>query len=189
MLIAVVQLLGCTEEKVDNTVAPVPEASTAGPELRAGEAAPQFTLRSLKGEPVSLADLRGRTVLLNFWATWCIPCVAEMPALQRIYKKYGERGFTILAVSADQDVEVVRSFAEQNGLTFPILLDSDMSVVRSYGVSGFPETFFIDGHGNLLRVRDVETGDELVRIISDRPWDAEPYLELLETLLPVDRDR
>ena len=155
-------------------------------ELNAGELAPIFSLVDTSGATVSLDDFKGKTVLLNFWATWCAPCVAEMPALERLYQIYRERGFTVIAVSGDakENASQVGEFIRKHGLTFPVLLDPEFVSVKKYGVTGFPESFFLDETGKFMMIIDPDTKRQLVRIISDRPWDAPAYLKVIEQLLP-----
>lgn len=133
--------------------APV-EALTTAP--RVGAQAPDFTLTTLEGRTVQLSALRGQAVLVNFWATWCPPCRAEMPALEQVYRAYRDQGFVVLAVNAsDQDGGDVPAFVAAYGLTFPILLDQDGAVQRRYQVEAFPTSFFIDRRGV---VQDVVVG-------------------------------
>ena len=117
------------------------------PQPAVGHPAPDFTLtRFGTGEKVNLSDLRGKPLILNFWATWCGPCRAEMPALQAAYERYGD---DLLVVGVDQGEEgaVVGPFLDEFGITFPILLDGDMAVGREYRIMGLPTTFFIDSQG------------------------------------------
>jgi len=109
--------------------------------------APDFTLPTLSGEPLTLSSLRGRPVLINFWATWCPPCRVELPALQDAYNRYGDRiGF--VAVDVKEDRATVEPFVQQMGLTFPIALDGDGQVSgQLYQVRGIPTTVFIDAQG------------------------------------------
>lgn len=125
-----------------------------------GYRAPGFSLRTLDGESVSLSDLRGRAVVLNFWATWCPPCRAEMPAFQRLYTRYADRGLMVLGVNAtlEDDLAAVFAFRQQYHLTFPILLDESGQVNRRYRVTALPTTFFIDSRG---MIRDVVVGGPL----------------------------
>lgn len=116
-----------------------------------GQLAPDFTLTDLEGEPVKLSDLRGRAVLLNFWASWCPPCRAEMPDLQEAHEKYSD-GIRILAVNIQEDKEAVKNFVQEFGLTFTVLLDSDGSVARTYRIAAIPTSFFIDRNG-IIRLR------------------------------------
>ncbi len=129
-------------------------AEGRAPAPQAGFPAPAFELTDLDGRLVSLTDLRGRPVILNFWASWCAPCRAEMPALQAVADEYAERGLVILAVNAAfQDrAEDAVAFVAQNGLTFPILLDRDGQVNRRYQVHSLPTTFFIGPDGLIREV-------------------------------------
>jgi peroxiredoxin len=122
------------------------------PSPQAGFAAPDFTLDKLDGETVSLADLRGQVVLVNFWATWCPPCRAEMPAIQQMYERYRDQGFTVLAVDMQETDAQVAAFVDEMGLTFPILMDRDGSVSARYQVKALPSTFFIDREGIIQNV-------------------------------------
>ncbi len=117
------------------------------PSPQTGFTAPDFTLDILGGGTVSLSDLRGQAVLVNFWATWCPPCRAEMPAIQRVYDRYRDQGFTVLAVDLQESDAQVAAFAEDMGLTFPILMDRDGSVFARYRVMALPSTFFVDRDG------------------------------------------
>ena len=113
--------------------------------------APNFTLPSLDGRPVQLRELRGKVVLLNFWATWCAPCLQEMPSMERLHQTFKQTSFVLLAVSMDrQGAEVAQPFAESLKLTFPILLDPASEVARQYGVRGLPTTYLIDPDGLLI---------------------------------------
>lgn len=131
-------------------------ATTAGgiPAPRAGFQAPDFSLADADGNSITLSDLRGQGVLVNLWASWCTPCQAEMPAMQRVYEEYQAQGFTILAVNAtNQDSQTAaQQFAVEKGLTFPILYDLDGSVSRIYNVTALPTSFFIAPDGTIREV-------------------------------------
>ncbi len=132
-----------------------------------------FELRTLAGKTVSLKELRNKTVFLNFWATWCPPCIEEMPSLRRLYQRLVDHpNFVFLAVSTDDDWGVVQRFFEREPANFPVLLDAKGGLARRYGTSKFPETYVID-HGRLVG-----------HIIGPRDWDkwyAEAWLRgLLE---------
>ena len=90
--------------------------------------APDFALAALDGSTIALSDLEGQVILINFWATWCPPCREEMPAIQQLYDQYQDRGFTVLAINQGQEAAQVATFAEEMGLTFPVLLDPDGDV-------------------------------------------------------------
>ena len=132
-----------------NAVPPGETTSGSIPAPQEGFQAPDFELNTLNGEQVLLSDLRGKTILLNFWATWCPPCRSEMPAMQQVYMDYEQDGFVILAVNnLQQDRrENVESFIHEENLTFPVLLDNSGSVSTAYQVHSMPTSFFIDPEG------------------------------------------
>lgn len=134
--------------------APVPAAQPldAAPAPVGGAPAPDFSLDTLAGERIQLADLKGQVVLINFWATWCGPCEAEMPLLEDRYTTYKDSGFTVLAVNVDEDVEVIQPFVDEYALTFPILLDPGSVVHDLYRVRGYPTSLFVDREGNIINV-------------------------------------
>ena len=110
--------------------------------------APQFDLEDLQGNTVSLADYRGQVVLVNNWATWCPPCVEEIPTLERVYRSFLGKDFELLAVNVDEGgAEAVTSFMQRNRLTLPVLLNPGGSVAKSYGTFKLPETYILDRNG------------------------------------------
>lgn len=126
-----------------------------GPQVKAAfgagagdSAVPAFALRSLDGELVSTDDLRGKVVLVNFWATWCPPCRFEMPGFQRVYADKRDEGFVIVGISTDRAGEgVVREFLEERGITYPVVMATG-SVVRDFGgVRALPTSYLIDRNG------------------------------------------
>jgi len=138
-------------------VSAVPADATTGgliPSPREGFLAPDFTLDSLSGAPISLSDMRGKAVVLNLWASWCPPCRAEMPAIQRVYQENHERGLEVLAVNmtAQDNLAAVEKFVQEFNLTFPILLDPSGEVGNTYLMRALPTTFFIDQEGVIQRV-------------------------------------
>ncbi len=112
--------------------------------------APDFNLRDIGGGMVSLASYRGSWVLLNFWATWCGPCRAEMPSMESLSRHFGGQGFTLLAINQKESPAQVANFMRTNGLNFPTPLDSDGRVSAAYRVYGIPVTYVIDGSGNAI---------------------------------------
>ena len=134
------------------TRVPVEAASATTAQPRVNFRAPALTLAALDGKKISLDDLRGQVVLVNFWATWCPPCRAEMPEIQNAYEKYRAQGFTVLGVDVAEDEATVASFVQEFKLTFPILLDRDTSVTKRYQVNGLPTTFFIGRDGVIRAV-------------------------------------
>jgi cytochrome c biogenesis protein CcmG/thiol:disulfide interchange protein DsbE len=114
--------------------------------------APDLALSQLDGTLRTLRDLRGQVVLINIWATWCPPCRAEMPAIQQAYAEYRERGFVVLAVNQREDAAAITPFLEQQGLTFPILIDRDGQASATYQASALPSSFFVDRRGVIRAV-------------------------------------
>ena len=121
---------------------------------RVGFTAPDFELTGLDGKVVTLSDYRGKVVFLNFWATWCPPCKAEMPAIQKLTSVYPPEQVAILSVNAtNQDnLADIQTFVADYGLTFPILLDLDGNINRTYQIQALPSSFFIDAEGQIQKV-------------------------------------
>jgi peroxiredoxin len=118
--------------------------------LAEGNVAPDFSLVDLNGNSIKLSELRGKKVLVNFWATWCPPCKAEMPYMQEMYEKYQEDGFEILAVNStvtEKSRENVVDFVSEYGLSFPIPMDEKNRVSSDYEILAYPTSFFIDSDG------------------------------------------
>lgn len=112
-----------------------------------GGPAPEIVLPDLQGQEIKLADLRGKVVLLNFWATWCKPCKEEMPAMQASYDKLRGQGLVVLAVNELEDTERVIEHVRKHGHTFPVVMDHDNHVANRYGVVGLPASFIVDRQG------------------------------------------
>lgn len=135
--------------------------------------APDFKLDSRAGTPVSLSQLKGQVVMINFWATWCGPCRQEMPHLESMYKKYNKMGFTLLGVNVEPDSKAANDFlAKQTPVTFPILYDTESKVTSLYNVNSMPSTVFVDRKGN---VRLLHRGY--------KPGDENEYLDQIRTLI------
>jgi cytochrome c biogenesis protein CcmG, thiol:disulfide interchange protein DsbE len=150
--------------------------------VEVGTAAPDFQVRDLEGNPVSLADLRGEVVLLNIWATWCPPCREEMPSMQRLHERLGPEGLRVVAVSIDAaegSVDVsgrpggdVARFAEGMQLDFEIWHDPPGAIQRTYRTTGVPESFVIDRTGTIVK-----------KVIGPTEWDSDANVELIRRLL------
>ena len=117
--------------------------------------APDFTLRDLKGNQVSLSDFRGQPVVLNFWATWCMPCRVEIPHLEALYTKYKDQGLVVLGMNTETDYMKVKRFAEPR-ISYTVLLDGGTQA-QGYDVSGIPCTYYIDREG-IIQHRSVGFG-------------------------------
>lgn len=113
--------------------------------------APNFTLKSLSGEEVSLLQKRGNYVLVNFWATWCGPCKVEMPSLETLHQRFKTKNFSLLAISNDMfGARIVEPFIKAHNLSFTVLLDQQLQVSNKFGVISLPTTFMIDPEGNII---------------------------------------
>lgn len=130
--------------------------STSGdiPAPQAGFVAPDLTLKTPTGKTYTLSELKGQAVLVNLWTTWCPPCRAEMPAIEKMYQEYKDQGFIVLAINMtyQDDPFAVVPFAEEYGLTFPILLDETGEVGKAYQLRSLPSSYFINRFGIITEV-------------------------------------
>lgn len=142
----------------------------------AGKTAPDFAV-TLDGKPGHLSDLRGKIVVLNFWASWCLPCVEEMPALNRLQQRIASRGGVVLGVSADGDPSAYESFLKNQAVMFPTWRDPNAKdnkspIALDYGTSMIPETYIIDRKGKIAR-----------KVVGAQQWDSPEMLAYVESLL------
>ena len=148
-----------------------------------GEELPEFTLPDLKGSPFSLVKQRGKVVIINFWASWCQPCIQEIPDLQRLQSKLKGEDVVILGI-ASQDIEKdARALVEKFGVTYKVVFDSDGTIARRYSVGAFPETFVVDKEGKLVMVADPKDGMPVAKILGPRNWSAPRMLNQIKSLL------
>jgi len=157
-----------------------PGGGSIGP----GEKAPDFTLATLSGEERSLSSFQGKVVVLNFWASWCQPCLKELPALQRLYTQVKHKGIEIVAVGTDDDRDSLKQVAEQYGVTFPVLVDQKGEIKAKYKVAGIPETYILKADGRFGFFIDPAAGPT-IKIIGPREWDSPLIIQrLLELKAP-----
>ncbi|WP_370280781.1 TlpA disulfide reductase family protein [Pontibacterium sp.] len=125
-------------------------------------------------QEIQLSEYKGKVILLNFWATWCPPCVKEMPSMQRLHDKFPEKDFEIVAISAGESQAAVESFMMglDTELTFPILLDETGRTFKDFGIRGLPMSFLFDREGNLIKT-----------ISGSREWDEEREVQLIESAI------
>jgi cytochrome c biogenesis protein CcmG, thiol:disulfide interchange protein DsbE len=148
-------------------------AERKGYALQVGSEAPAFRLPSLAGGEGDLASKRGKVVLVNFWATWCPPCVAEMPSLERLHKALAPEGLAVLTVSTDEDEAELRRFVAEHALTLPVLEDPGGRVAaEQYRTTGYPETFVLDRGGRVLQ-----------HVVGPAEWDSAERLAYFRRLL------
>jgi cytochrome c biogenesis protein CcmG, thiol:disulfide interchange protein DsbE len=138
----------------------------------AGDKAPGFNLTADDGTGVRLDDYRGKYVLLNFWATWCPPCVEELPSLNGVYEQLRERGLVVLGVSVDEDKDLYQRFLEAHRVSFPTVRDPERSVSSRYGTTQYPETYLIDRQGVVIR-----------KYVAGQNWRRPEILNYLQSLL------
>ena len=138
----------------------------------AGWDAPHFGALTATGDSVTLADYRGKVLMVTFWATWCVPCRKEMPALKELQFKFGDRGLRVIGINFKEDEAKIRHFAKLFGLSFPLLLDLKGSMTKTYGVVAFPTTFLIG--------RD---GKPIALAVGERDWLSDAAMALLDALL------
>jgi peroxiredoxin len=119
--------------------------------VEAGDRAPLFNLTSDNGTGLRLEDFRGKYVLLNFWATYCVPCVEELPSLNSIHDEMKDKGLVVLGVSVDSDQEAYQRFLTAHSVTFPTARDPEWTAAIRYGTSRIPETYLIDREGTVIR--------------------------------------
>lgn len=144
-------------------------------QLRERTAAPNVTLATLNGKALSLDEFKGKVVLVNFWATWCLPCQWEMPLMEKLYQAYKAKGFVIIAISLDREGSaVVEPFVREKKLTYPVALDQTFQGARQFGVRGIPATFLIGRAGFIEGVT-----------YGPREWDGPEARVLIESLLRI----
>ena len=138
-----------------------------------GYMAPRFSLRNLKGNMEGLDDHLGKVIVVNFWATWCVPCVKEMPSFESLYRRYRSQGLTLLAVSLDKgDSTKVQEFADKYKLSFPILLDTEGVAEKLYPSFSIPFTYVVDKQGRVV-----------ARVDGAKNWESSETFEAVEHLL------
>lgn len=137
-----------------------------------GTMPPAFSGPTLEARRVSLGDLRGKVLLVNFWATWCLECRPEMPVLERLHRELGPRGLAVVGINAREDRDAVRRFARDLDLTFALVLDPDGKINAAYGVVGVPTTFVVARDGRAVALA-----------IGPRDWASPPARAIIDALL------
>jgi peroxiredoxin len=164
LFLAAVLIYGLLTKKATNT-------NDEGPQV--GQPLADFALADLQGRTMQLSALRGSVVFINVWATWCPPCVDEMPTIQRLYDRLQPRGLQVVTISLDAlGAQVVTPFMHNYQLTFPVLLDPRGTVERLYRTGGVPESFIVDKHGRLVE-----------KVVGPRDWAHPQMLVMFERLL------
>lgn len=149
-------------------------------ELKEGQRGPAFRLSYFTGGEASLDTWRDKLVVLNFWATWCLPCTAEMPSLEALWREYRDRGLVVVGVSVDRHAPrtLIEPYLANLGLTFPVLVDPQMETANAWRVPGVPATFVIRPGGEVVGMA-----------VGIREWNSKEMRALLEPMLPDRRAR
>lgn len=150
-----------------------PSSNSTAELPRLGQPIADFSLPNLQGRTITLSSLKGKVVFLNVWATWCQPCIDEMPTIQRLYDQLQPHGLEVLTVSLDPlGPQIVEPFVKQYGLSFPVLLDVRSQLQRLYGTTGVPESFIIDKDGRLVE-----------KVVGPRDWSHPNMLNMFQQLM------
>ena len=141
-----------------------------------GDIAPNFTCNDQTGRLQQLSDLRGKVVLINFWATWCFPCREELPSLQGLQKKFSPSELVILALSVDDSWETINTFMKQHPFTIPVYADFDKKISSRYGTFMYPETYLVDKGGKVS-----------YKVVGAIDWTSSEMLKFLNVLILEDK--
>lgn len=134
---------------------------------------PNLPFQDLNGTSYTIKDLKGKPIILNFWASWCPPCRAEMPSMNRAWEKVKDEGILMLAVNVGEPPETISQFTEEVPIDFPIILDVDTQLSQAWGVRGMPTTYIIDAAGKVV-----------YSAVGERPWDDDNILNAVRALKP-----
>jgi len=137
--------------------------------LKIGDEAPNFTLVDMQGDKHSLEEYKGQGVFLNFWGTWCKPCEREFPIIDRYYNEYKEKDIQVLAINIAESDFVVQNYIDRKGLTFPVLIDKNKSVMEAYNINPLPTTILINSEGKIEKIITGEMKEQ----------DIKSYMELI----------
>lgn len=159
------QQIDSTSQSLNSETSPL--LTTLNPAI----AAPDFTLTDMDGETHSLASYKGKPVIINFWATWCPPCRAELPSMNRAWKKIKDEGIEMLAVNVGEDEDTIFAFMGNYPIDFTVLLDESGKIINNWPIKGLPTTFVLDKDGKLV-----------YRAIGGREWDSDTLLDMVRKL-------
>jgi thiol-disulfide isomerase/thioredoxin len=168
IILSLFGLAGCNRDKSGGKPAAKPASSAVE-----GAMAPDFTVKDLEAKEQKLSALKGKVVMVNFWATWCPPCKEEIPSMMKLNQSMAGKPFQMLAISVDEGGKAaVEGFFKKSGLSLPVYLDSDGAVSRSYGTTGVPETFIVDKNGLIQK-----------KIVGGMDWSSPDVIAYMDELL------
>lgn len=140
--------------------------------VKAGDTAPAFSIKTENGRTVTARDFGGKLLLLNFWATWCQPCVQEVPSLDRLSRELGPKGLVVLGVSVDKDQKAYRDFIARFRVSYLTARDPDQVINLKYGTVQYPESYLIDQNGKVVE-----------KVVGEENWSAEQMVQHVQSLL------
>jgi peroxiredoxin len=140
--------------------------------VKAGDRAPEFTIKADNGQTVTAKDFGGKLLILNFWATWCAPCINEVPSLNQLQRALGPDGVVVFGVSEDKDAQAYKDFLAKFGVSFLTVRDPSQSIKQKYGTLQIPETYLINRDGKVVE-----------KVVSDADWSSERMIEHVKSLL------
>jgi len=154
-----------------------------GGSLAPGNKAPDLDFVTFDNEPAKLSDFRGKVVLLHFLASWCAPCIEEVPALNALHQQMEGEDFVLLAIGTEDNLDDLQSFVSDNGVRFPVYFDKSNLVRHRYKVTGFPESFLLDKAGNLVLMVDPHNNNPTIRLTGPQNWGSPAMKQALKKLL------
>jgi cytochrome c biogenesis protein CcmG/thiol:disulfide interchange protein DsbE len=140
--------------------------------VKVGDRAPEFSVKTDSGKTITAHDFGGKLLILNFWASWCPPCVQEAPSLNRLASVLGPKGVVVLGISQDEDAKAYKEFIDRFGIRFPTARDPSEEIKHRYGTLQIPETYLIDSRGRVVE-----------KVISDTDWSSEQMIQHVQSLL------
>lgn len=140
--------------------------------VKVGDKAPDFSIRAENGRIITARDFGGKLLILNFWASWCPPCVSEAPSLEQLQRQFGSQGLVVLGVSQDTSEDAYRQFLDHFQITFPTARQPDETIKNRYGTIQIPESYLIDQNGKVIE-----------KVVSEVNWTSEPMVQYVRSLL------
>lgn len=168
LILSTALLFGCNQKQGANE-----STASAGKQAQEKQPAPDITIPSLDGTKLTLSSLKGKVVLLNFWATWCPPCREEIPSMMKLNEKMAGKPFQMVAISIDEGgASAVKDFFKESGFKLPAYNDPEAKAGKLYGITGVPESFLIDKNGIIVK-----------KVVGPMPWDSAEAVSFIENMM------